>query len=371
MQAPPTSVSRQKRCRRAPAALIAACCALAVTGCGAKKAHQAAAPSPVRAEIAPSDPIVRGSENGMEMMCWGVSTRSRSLADLLGPYLDDTQGIDARTRALWQSNGLRLVFVPLDRLDSIRQFLPQSGGVQRQWLGQVGLWTDVLQGTPWHDLQSVAMDNGRLSLGPGKVRVLLRCWTMPVPGRESGDPTQNAMRAELLLQHQEPTRVDPATLYTRPTTVTDPLDEGLVFRRLAASITLPPDRALLIIPEAPSLDWRALAQLPADELSQLALVETRVPRNAPPQDDGIAGVGQILRDRAARRELDKPVAEPELPGPPDPALDFSRTLGELLLTPNRVRLDANISDRSTIRSILVLVPRIPDQFAIEPASRPQ
>ncbi len=361
MKVQPTSTSRQNRRSHAPRAVVLACAASLLTACGTKKV-QVAGPTP-SAEIPASDPGVRGSQNGMEMMCWGVSTRSRALAELLAPYIEDTFGLDSRTRALWQSNGLRLVLVPLDRLDSIRQLLPQSGGVQRQWLGQVGLWTDIIHGTPWHDLQPVAMDNGRLSLGPGKVRILMRCWTMPVPGNDAADAPHAAMRAELLLQHQEPPRVDAAALYTRPTSVTDPLDEGLVFRRLAASITLPPDRALLIIPESPQLDWRAMAQIPEDQ-EQLALAETRAPRNAPPQDDGV-GVGQVLRERAARRDQTEPSPESILPGPPDPGLDFSRSLGELLLTPSRVRLD-NVSDRSTLRSIVVLVPRIPERFSIDP-----
>jgi hypothetical protein len=305
----------------------------------------------------------------MEMMWWGANAGSRGLAELLSPYLDDSVGLDPRTRSLWQSNGLRLVCVPVDKLDTIRQLLPQVGGVQRQWLGQVALWTDVIHGTSWPDLQLVDMDNGRLTLGPGEVRILLRCWTMPVPGSEAGGATRSAMRAELLIQHKEPPRIDASTLYTRPSTVSDPLDEGLVFKRLAASITLPPDRALLIIPESPQLDWRSLAQVPADQLDQdqAALAETRARSDAAGADqpDGPGSVGQVFRDRAAQRERDERTPKPEVAGPADPATDLSRTLGELLLTPNRSRLEGNVADQASVRSILVLVPRIPERFSIE------
>ena len=79
--------------------------------------------------------------------------------------------------------------------------------------------------------------------------------------------------------------------------------------------------------------------------------------------------GDALGDGAevALAEQRADPVEPELPGPLDPTVDFSRTLGELLLTPNRSRLSSNVADRSAIRSILVLVPRIPERFTLTPA----
>lgn len=302
----------------------------------------------------------------MEMMCWGTPADSRAIAELLGRHLDDEVAIDPRTRALWQSNGLRIVAVPVEALDALRQLLPQSGGVQRQWLGQVSEWTDVVQGTPWHDLQPVDMDNGRLTLGPGRIRMLIRCWTMPVPAPEASGEIRSAMRAELLLQHQEPPRPDTSALYSRPTDVTNPLEQGLAFQRLAATLTLPPDVAVLIIPEAPQVDWRAMAKVPADQMAPepAALAETR----SPPEDD-VVGVGQVLRGRALEREREQPAEPPEIDpaGPVDPNVDFARTLGELLLTPGRARLQSGVGSKPPIRSILVLAPRIPERYSITPA----
>lgn len=374
MQATPTT-----RLMRAfqpfPAAVCL--CALAAGGCASKPAAApptAATSSP--AELPPSAPSVRAAENGMEMMWWGVSTTSRTLAELLAPSLDDSLGIDPRTRALWQSNGLRLVAVPIERLDTLRQLLRQSGGVERQWLGQVPVWTNIIHGSPWPDIQAVDMDNGRLSLGPGRLRVLLRCWTMPVPpapGFEGADAgIRTAMRAEMLLQHQEPPRIDPASIYSRPTDVTNPIEEGLVFKRLAASITLSPDRALLVIPESPEVDWRSIAQIPEDQLADdTLLAETRDPfaPPTPPVADEPVGVGQVLRERAGLRRVE-PIPEPERPGPIDPSADTARTLGELLLSPSRARIGTNLAAPPAIRSILVLVPRIPDQFRLDSGAKP-
>lgn len=311
-------------------------------------------------------------------MWWAARTDSKTLSETLAPYLRNNAELDARTRALWQANGLRLISVPIDQVDTIRQLLRQSGGVQRQWLGQVPVWTDVIHGVAWPSLQAVEMDNGHLHLGAGRIRILLRCWTMPVPGSSVSSSAsggiQTAMRAEMLLQHQEPPRVDPASIYERPANVSDALSEGLVFSRLAASILLPPDRALLILPEAPEVDWRSLAQMPPDQLAaeEAALAETRsrfIDPNNPPQEDpaGTPRVGQIVRDRTdARDRSDRPL-EPEIPGPVDPSAAFSRTLGELLLTPSGARLSGDIANRTSVRSILVLIPRVPEQFRIDPA----
>lgn len=344
-----------------------------LASCGSKKPTLAAADAtPVPVSLPPSTPGVRGSENGMEMMWWGVTTGSRNLAELLAPYLEDTAGIDPRTRALWQTNGLRLVAVPTAQLDTLRQLLRQTGGVERQWLGQVGAWTDVIHGSTWHDLQAVEMDNGRLYLGPGRMRILMRCWTIPVPapaGQEGDAPIVSAMRAELLLQHQEPSRVDASTLYQRPTDVTDPVQEGLVFSRLAAGATLPSDRALLVIPESPEIDWRAIAQIPPDQAGEdpalLAVARDRSPIDPPEDKKEDVGVGQILQGRAAMRSREQKPAAPETPGPADPGTDLARTLGELLLSPNAQRLGADIADRPSVRSVLVLVPRIPREFRLD------
>lgn len=337
---------------------------VALPACSGKKGHQALQAS--RADLPPSAPGVRGSQNGMEMMWWGVLAGPRELAELFSPFLVDGPKLDARTSTLWRANGLRLVCVPIDRIDSLRQALPQSGGSQRQWLGQVAEWTDLIHGTGWADVQPVEMDNGRLDLGPGRMRVLLRCWTIPVPGNEAGEEVHSAMRAELLLQHQEKVRVDPAALYSRPSKVTDPVDEGLVFNRLALNVTLPADHALLVVPESPEIDWRALAQIPLEEFKreQAALAETRQPTD-PLEGSERAGVGQVFRERAARRDRGAASLKVDKPGPFDPAEETSRTLGELLLTPNGSRLQTGIADRAPARSILVLVPRIPGRFVFE------
>jgi hypothetical protein len=360
------------------AAGVAACAAGALFGCAGKKGPTPVADAtPVPVSLPPSTPGVRGSENGMEMMWWGVTTGSRNLAELLAPYLEDTAGIDARTRALWQSNGLRLVAVPTSQLDTIRQLLRQTAGVERQWLGQVGSWTDVIHGTAWHDLQPVEMDNGRLYLGPGRMRILLRCWTIPIPapaGQEGSGAILSAMRAELLLQHQEPPRVDASTLYERPTNVTDPVQEGLVFSRLAAAATLPADRALLVIPESPQVDWRAIAQVPPEQAGEdpalLAIARDRPLAEPPAEGNGEVGVGQILQGRAALRQRDQKPTQTDATGPIDPNADISRTLGELLLSPNAQRLGADVSDRAIVRSVLVLVPRIPSEFRLDAPAAP-
>lgn len=304
------------------------------------------------------------------MMSWGVSTDTRALAEALAPYLDEPIAIDARERSLWQANGLRIVCIPLDRLDALRQLLPQTGGVQRQWLGQVTQWTDVVHGSPWPEFQAVTMDNGRLDLGPGRLRLLLRCWTMPVP---AAGAVRTAMRTEFLIQHQEPSRpTDLGALYTKPVTIPDPLDEGLLFRRLTTSVTLPPDRALILIPESPQTDWKSLASIPADQLEpdHATLAETRPPPEDPPPDAGPVGVGQVLRERPDQRP--QPAPQPiETPGPIDPAIQRARTLGELLLTPGRARVSTAVGDRPVIRSVLVLVPRVSETYSIEaPAPSP-
>lgn len=360
-------------------ALVASLAILAC-GCGSKSARLAS--DPRTSAVAPTDlaasPVVRASENGLEVAWWVVTSNQAAITAAMAPYLGRPVPLDDQTRALWEANGLRMVAVPVARLDELRQSMAIVGAIQRQWLGQTPMWTDTVTGPAWSGHRSLALDSGRLSLGAGRLRLLTRCWTVPVPvlPQESDPSPAAALHIELLPQHLEAADVRGGGGGLMPIGASedtaDPLADGLVFRRLLAEMTVSQGDAYVIIPQRSGADWTLPA---ADDASGPANrpQESREaePTAAPPH---VPGIGRVSRDVSDSPSA--PAAQPDADaafshGPPEvPAI----SLGEALLTsagardPKAVIPDPGSkgvwrADRPA-RAILVLIPRVPDRFRL-------
>jgi hypothetical protein len=333
---------------------------LALSGCGGgpEKIEQVHQPIPV------ASPAVRGSENGLELAWWVTPANTQTLAEAIDPYRSNPVPLDARTRALWESNGLRVVAVPLQSLSDVRSHLPVIGAIQRQWLGQVPIWTDTIRGPAWSGEQTIALDSGRLTLGAGRLRLLSRCWTIPVPLSASGSstPTGAELHIEFLIQHQELAAQQPQNIGTELQPA-DPQEEGLVFRRLGAVFDAPQGFAYLLIPEAPGTDWDRKGAGPSSPDGSGA--ESADAAKAP-------SLGHIARPRAGDAPEDLPTqtsgsSGPIVSGPPpSPTL----TVGQALLTsgtihPSGSAVAAGTAPRQT-RAILIIIPRVPQRFRLLP-----
>lgn len=238
------------------------------------------------------------------------------LEPVLLPYLDRPLPIDPDAARRWADSGLRLVAVPRRDLPRLEAQLRLVGAVQRQWMGQLPIWTQIARG-PSRGPTAATIDAAPQNLPAGAPRLLARAWIVP---RHAEGHLAAALRLELVphiaTRDRRPTRrLDELT----PPVTTSPLDEGATIDALALGATLLGEEALLIIPEDPGSPWREPA---ADAF-------------APPPPD-----------------------RPAPKGPAEPT-----ALGPLMLWPTPADADA-----PRVRQVLVLIPRVPPRFELLPVS---
>lgn len=265
-----------------------------------------------------AEPAVVGAEAGLEVQVWIVEDDTLGFAYALAHHERRARGVPDGVSSVWQANGIRIVPVPLNELDSLRATFRRAGLSERRWHGLAGQWTPVVEGPRLGGRTALALDSGILSLNRGRLRLLGRCWLAPDLQHEptnADDPLVRAvMRIELLPQHAEQRRRSELDAVLNPDQ-RPPEEEGLLFRRFLAELPAHKGQAYLLVPEHPRTDWAAM--LDGDK------------------DDADEGTDI---------------------GPLDPGLP---TLGEAMLT-SRVAPE----DAPTRRMVVVLLPRVPDRFEI-------
>jgi hypothetical protein len=267
-RARPSGVIRTHRL----AALLICCIAALLPAC---------APKPQTVHPSPGE---RGPAVGVEL-CWFVvdddpyddrlavgegpralPTGTKSLVEVFAPYANRVIPVSPSTRALWRANGLRLISVPRKDFDQIRESLRLVGGLQQQQVGESTRWMEVAPSPTWKQTQSVVLDDGPLTLGPGRMRMLMRCWSAPaspVANAEiASDPTRRlesgalagAIQLELVPQHvgTAPPRDLTAVLEPKPSEEA----KGVMFPRLLLEASLTTDDLLFIVPERADAEWR-------------------------------------------------------------------------------------------------------------------
>jgi hypothetical protein len=122
------------------------------------------------------------------------------------------------------------------------------GAVQRQWLGEIPDWTDLIRG-PQFDEGPVSGEERVMHLDAGRLRLLGRCWSVPGPG-EAGA----GLRLELVPQHQP--RLSDAQRFASALEAPKLAEaQGYNFSNLALGVTITGIDALVIVPDAPGADW--------------------------------------------------------------------------------------------------------------------
>jgi hypothetical protein len=230
-----------------------------------------------RSQLDPS-PGVSGAQSGLELQWWRVDDRNNALGRTLARYADRPVPMHESVRTLWQENGLRVVSVPIDELTALRTDMWRQARNQRQndqldgvfrggssdrtgltrvhdeWLGQRPRWTEIASGPVMPSGAVLALDSGRVRLGPGRVRLLARCWTIPLTGLSSRVPA--GLRVELALQWADmaPRRSSQPTL-DKVSIARAAQDEGLIFTRFVAEMIAVDGEALVIVTESPNARW--------------------------------------------------------------------------------------------------------------------
>lgn len=265
------------------------------------------------------------AETGLEIQLWIVDDSRGSIGRTLAPVARGPIPISKSLSDRWRAAGLRLVAVPAADLERIRGLLPPAGPSQKQSLGMVPDWTPIVRGTRSLSDRAIRTASGAseppLTVGPGTLRMLARCWAEPRLVDESGaaDGASDigaTLHIEIVPQHEDEGgpagRIAPELRRSLPA-----VEQGLLFRRLVAEFEAREGEVYLIVPETPGAIWRT-----ADEASS----------DAP---SGAAGIAD---------------GAPSEPGAP--------TLGEAMLT------DAPAAGLARARVIVVIVPRIPRSFEL-------
>lgn len=193
------------------------------------------------------EPGVRGTDVGVELRWWVVPD-----ALALGEALDGLgppAGLPERTEELWRSNGLQILSVPVDRVDSIEGRIKPVGGVHREWLSARADWLDAVRGPALPGGGSVLLDSGVLDVEPGRFALLARCWAEA--WIQPDQPASARVRVELAPQFRESR--EEARLSRVPSPFEPPRprrieDEGLVLSRLALEMVVTTREAVVIVP---------------------------------------------------------------------------------------------------------------------------
>jgi hypothetical protein len=166
------------------------------------------------------------------------------LDDLLAAFADRPAPLPDEVLRLWRESGFRVFSVPRTELERIEAQLRLVAPVQRQWMGEMPAWTDIVQG-PWRDDgQRVMVGEMPIRLEPGRLRLLARCWTAPVT--VAGGP-KAGLRLELVPQF-ELLQSDEHKMLIAAGMLSDADAKGVLFERLAAGTVLTSDDAVIIVP---------------------------------------------------------------------------------------------------------------------------
>lgn len=327
----------------------------------------------------------RGVANGLELVWWVVDDQDGVLGRALASASLNVPDADPGSADRWRAAGLRLVTVPLRDMPSITSNLPVIGRVQREWMGQLPRWTVAVRGSMSEAMtistaQAAGIPDEPLTLGAGRLRMLVRCWLNPAT-TDAGFAA--SLRVELVPQHEE--KPDEArALQSALGLARKPgiEGEGIVFTSLLMGLQAREGTAYLIVPESPEVVWKAERPEALDR-DELPIADPNAPvadRPAGKLDAAVAGPGPsgdlgsadlpIPYEEAPR--VDAPPApddgrgKAELPVKPrllEPVSRRSvpfklRTLGEAMLT------DAPAGGQARAKVVLVLIPRVPEKYRL-------
>ena len=287
---------------------------LAAVSCASKPKE------PVQVPIAEQN-----AADGLELRLWPTEDTQGSLARTLAPFERPDSPIDPRTLKRLRDSGLRAIIVPTTDLDGIAAALKIRGQSETQAARDRSEWSIFVASKGWQTYATLRAADGNLVLGGGQLRLLGRAWVAPGPFEHGTTPA--VLRVEIMGRHVEQketaARIEDAL---RPQ-LRRPLDEdGLPLKSLAASFELTRGQSLLLVPEYPDTDWTRDARLP----NYIEKEPEKTAEAAEANPD--AGTGPL---------------------PPDVP-----TLGHALLS------DALFGLKPKRRAILVLVPRLPQEYRL-------
>lgn len=343
---------------------LAAVAAGTLPGCARMRERWAARfedpPEPARIIQPDTTPV--GAEQGLEVIVWTADDTYFRVGRALDRHTTGEPVLPPDEAQAWQRAGLRVLAVPVDRLDALILDTPPLTPVQRQRYGQMPLWSPTVRGPQLPD--GVTGPGGR-RLEPGRPRLIVRSWIEP--DLSSGHAT-DVVRTELAIQIESARRPG---LLTDSTPGRSIADAGDIIDELIASVVSDGRLAFVIVAESPDIDWSALPEPPPP-----------VTQSTPSVEPGTA-VGPAPGADPPQNPPPKPApGDPQAPAPtqpgPDgaqpgvpygPATPRSRTLGEWMLSSPGIPARDGRRPIGPRKVLMVLVPRLgtpPDRDPTQP-----
>ncbi len=251
-----------------------------------------------------ASPVVRGADRGLEVWSWIVADQRRvtgreeppegdpaetpqaevsantpshptpirvtlndgrkDIESLLAPYLDRPVPMSTESVSRWRASGFRIVSVPIADLEGIQAACRIVGQVQRQWLGDVAEWTDAVRGPTLQERRVITLDNGVTGLEPGRLRLLVRCWT--IPSGDGPDGATPAAHVEIAPRH-DPTVPERDRMLAAAGVRPEAQPQFLA--QLATSFSVREETALVFVPDSPEAEWAATATPPPADSNSL------------------------------------------------------------------------------------------------------
>ncbi|MBX3379466.1 MAG: hypothetical protein KF805_05185 [Phycisphaeraceae bacterium] len=293
---------------------------------GASLAFMACSCAARKDDVKPVPIAEQSAADGLELRLWPVEDSQGSLARALAPYERPDSPIDGRTLMRLKESGLRALVVPTADLDSLAATLRIRGTVETQASRDRSEWSIFVASKGWQNYATIRSADGNLVLGGGQLLLLGRAWVAPGPFENGKAPA--VLRVELMGRHLEQkdtaAKIEDAL---RPELRRPIEEEGLSLKSLGGSFELTRGQSLLLVPEYPNTDWARDARLP-----NYIEKEPEKTAEAAENDPYSRGIG------------------PDAPDMP--------TLGHALLS------DALFGLKPKRRAILVLVPRLPNEFRL-------
>jgi hypothetical protein len=299
-------------------------------------------------------------------------------------YLDDpaqssadaqSNPIDAKTIARWNDWGYRVLALPIDQVDGFLGGLRPIQPTNVQWLGEFGNWRAVVRAGELK-VTRVRVGDGSVKVDPGKPRLIARAWVEPMLTDTDVVP---ALRLDLGMQieaiGEQVTRRRNTRLFEidREHSIAE---EGTLIEDLFFSAMLDGSQAIVLMGEAPGVDWHDLADLIVD--ADLFQEEADDEQPSKSEDSVFGPDGGTSSEQADKADTDQ--SESTSPardvdggrarrGPTvnQPSKPMGQSLGELMLTsPGSRVVRLNQARKIPKRVIVVLIPRVEGGFSLLP-----
>ncbi len=337
--------------------------------------------------------IDSGSTRGLEVRLWVVDDTDWAVARSLVPYLDDFEGVSrdghadplwVQTRSRWSDWGFRTIMIPMDQVEGFLGQLRPVQPISVQWLGEFGHWRAIVRAGEL-GTNHVRVGQRLVEIDHGRPRLIARSWIEPMLTLADVVP---AVRLDLGLQieiNDSRSRQWRQSGFFEPGRERSIEDDGPVIDELMRTVMLDGSQALIIVGEAPGVDWNRLA----DSVGASALGEEAAEGEKADDQDSEAfgpnegqnlgqnqGQDQTEQAQSDRHDVrgDSSTSLSKRPRVDQPSKPMGQSLGELMLmSPGSRTVRLNQPRTVSKRVIVVLIPRVEGGYSLlpEPSSRGQ